>query len=483
MPDRVADAIEEIARPNRDEQPEKPQIQTDPARRRPGLLRNTPGPVVAILILVVAVVAGAAKFRLLGLPAISDSRYFAAFGRPGLRMAAAVIAGIVAAALVAWIFRPAQTLRRTARNWLTASLRRPARLPLFAAITAAVLIGVGLAVLVSRAVSGDYFPKAATDDALETALPAIVAALIAVALVVVFRRQKDTERGRFAQRFGTASTQLGDADVAVRVAGVYGMAAVADESSTFAHRQQCIDVLCGYLRLPYDPDWGSSHLSEFVSTTTWSATPPATNIEEQRRQAVRQNDREVRKSIVRVIARHLQDNADVSWSKNDFDFAGVLFEDASFADATFNGKRVAFDSATFRGETTSFEGANFNAEAVRFDGARFESDTTAFSDATFRAGHAWFDRAVFAGDSVAFDGVRFAGEYVYFDRADFAADETSFASARFKCLRASFDAPERWTNVLFDWDNSTAGNSQAPPRCVTPRPWPPYLVEEEAGQR
>jgi hypothetical protein len=140
---------------------------------------------------------------------------------------------------------------------------------------------------------------------------------------------------------------LGDADVAVRVAGVYGMAAVADESATFAHRQQCIDVLCGYLRLPYDPDWGSSRLSEFVSTTTWSATPPAINIEEQRRQAIRQNDREVRKTIIRVVSRHLQGNADTSWSGNDFDFTGVLFEDTSFDKVRFAGEYVSFARAGF----------------------------------------------------------------------------------------------------------------------------------------
>jgi hypothetical protein len=38
VPERVADAIEEIARPNRDDQQEKPQIQADPALRRPRLV-------------------------------------------------------------------------------------------------------------------------------------------------------------------------------------------------------------------------------------------------------------------------------------------------------------------------------------------------------------------------------------------------------------------------------------------------------------
>jgi hypothetical protein len=57
------------------------------------------------------------------------------------------------------------------------------------------------------------------------------------------------------ERFGAAAAQLGGQDVAVRIARVYAMAGVADES-TGLRRQQCIDVLCGYLRLPYSPSWG-----------------------------------------------------------------------------------------------------------------------------------------------------------------------------------------------------------------------------------
>jgi hypothetical protein len=97
--ERVADAIEEIARPNRDDQPEKPQIQTDPAHRRPRLLRNTPAAVVALVVLAAALAAGWATFWVLGHPAIND--------RPGLTFAASlpvrVVAAIVGAALsAAW---------------------------------------------------------------------------------------------------------------------------------------------------------------------------------------------------------------------------------------------------------------------------------------------------------------------------------------------------------------------------------------------
>jgi hypothetical protein len=484
MPERVADAIEEIARPNRDEQPEKPQIHADPGLRRPRLMRSTPGPILVAMIVAVGVLAGWGAYWLLGFLAAPDGAGLSRVGRPLVRIPIAVVVALLIAVLVAWTFRPVQTLRRAARSSAVAVRRRPARLSLFVAVSVAVVVGACLGVLTSRVFAGVFFPPAATtDDVLKTALPATAGAALAVALVVVFRRQKDSERARFAQRCGAASAQLGDSDVAVRIAGVYGMAAIADESSTFAHRQQCIDVLCGYLRLPYDPDWGSSHLTEFVSTTTWSATPPATNIEEQRRQAVRQNDREVRKTIVRVIVRHLQDNADVSWSGNDFDFTDVLFEGASFAGATFNGRRVSFAGAVFRGDTTAFDGVDFNSEIVTFHETRFESDHTTFADAAFRARYTTFEGAAFGGDDVSFEGATFGGEYVFFDGASFGAGETSFAATRFTCLRASFDSPEEWNQVDFDWDNAPSGSTQAPPRCITPRPWPPYLAGEELGSR
>jgi hypothetical protein len=254
------------------------------------------------------------------------------------------------------------------------------------------------------------------------------------------------------------------------------------QSPAFTRRQQCIDVLCGYLRLPYDPDSGENHLTEFVSTTTWSATPPATNIEEQRRQQIRQNDREVRNTIVRVITRHVQAKADTSWSANDFDFSGVLFESAAFDGTTFGGRYVLFDGATFTAEDTSFDGATFNAEDVSFIGAEFGTDTT-FAGATFRARFTSFDGTTFGGESTSFDRARFGGEYVYFRRAAFSGEKTTFKSARFRCLRASFDSPAEWNDVEFDWDKANvAGESPPPvPRCITPRPWPPSLADQQQG--
>jgi hypothetical protein len=62
MPERVAESIEEIARPNRNDQQEKPQIQADQALRRPRLTRSTPTAVVLLNAVAADVGAGWAVF-------------------------------------------------------------------------------------------------------------------------------------------------------------------------------------------------------------------------------------------------------------------------------------------------------------------------------------------------------------------------------------------------------------------------------------
>lgn len=81
-----------------------------------------------------------------------------------------------------------------------------------------------------------------------------------VALVVSYRKQRDAEEGKFATQFAAAAAQLGDSAPAVRIAGAYGVSASADRFPV--RRQQCIDVLTGYLRLPYNPEASRNHLVE-----------------------------------------------------------------------------------------------------------------------------------------------------------------------------------------------------------------------------
>ncbi|MFI7666305.1 pentapeptide repeat-containing protein [Nocardia sp. NPDC049526] len=250
----------------------------------------------------------------------------------------------------------------------------------------------------------------------------------AVALVVAYRRQRDLERGRFAELFGAAARQLGDADPAVRIAGVYAMAGVADEFSAPSRRQQCIDVLCGYLRLPYDAAGGSNHL---VSRAE-SADEAGTKIE--RVYQFRQNDREVRRTIVKVIADHLKRSADISWSARDFTFNGAVIEKADFRYAVFAGRHTSFARVVFS-DKTMFERALFVGPHVTFRDASFRDGPVSFDRAEFGTNRV--EKAELAGFGTTFAGVTFEGS-VSFEGVSFSGPRTTFAGARFLGSRTSF---------------------------------------------
>src|SRR6266487_5758356 len=105
------------------------------------------------------------------------------------------------------------------------------------------------------------------------------------------------------ERFATAADRLGsDKPPAVRLAGVYAMAGLADDWPE--NRQTCVDILCAYLRLPYDPDPGED------------ATPAD--------RATYQANREVRHTIIRLICTHLRDGEVESWQGLNLDFTSVV---------------------------------------------------------------------------------------------------------------------------------------------------------------
>ncbi|WP_245720448.1 pentapeptide repeat-containing protein [Nocardia uniformis] len=280
----------------------------------------------------------------------------------------------------------------------------------------------------------------------------------AVALVVAYRRQRDLERGRFAELFGAAAGQLGATDVAVRIAGVYAMAGVADEFSAPGRRQQCVDVLCGYLRLPYVPNEGANHL---VSRTE-RLDEDGAGVE--RTYQYRQNDRQVRDTIVRVMAEHLRYSAEYSWSTCDFDFTDAVFENADFRYAVFAGRNTRFVDATFLAtRTTTFEGARFLGKRVTFRGATFRGRATSFQRAVFRptrvgrserGGTATTFADVTFASLVTFDAAVFAGARTTFERATFTGDRTTFAEATFAAALTSFGA------ALFDGDRTSFAGAQ-----------------------
>ena len=143
-----------------------------------------------------------------------------------------------------------------------------------------------------------------------------------VALTVAYRRQREAERGRFGQRFADAAAQLGGTSAAVRMAGAYAMAALADESNEHLRRQQCIDVLSAYLRLPYLGGRHSDLLEQVVTTDTTVSFGGRTH-NDQRTFRLQPQEREVRLTIIRIIRDHLKGNANFSWKDHRFDFSGV----------------------------------------------------------------------------------------------------------------------------------------------------------------
>jgi hypothetical protein len=200
------------------------------------------------------------------------------------------------------------------------------------------------------------------------------------------------------ERFATAAGQLGsDKPAAVRLAGVYAMAGLADDWPE--NRQTCVDVLCGYLRLPYEPDPGRD--APGPDRLAFGAS------------------REVRHTVIRVITAHLQAGMPKakSWQGLNFDFTRVVFDGGSFAGAQFSGGEVSFDNAQFSGGEVSFHDAQFSGGWVSFWEAKFPGGLIYCADARFSGGMVDFNGAEFAGATVAFRGTRFSGGTVDFRHA------------------------------------------------------------------
>jgi uncharacterized protein YjbI with pentapeptide repeats len=207
------------------------------------------------------------------------------------------------------------------------------------------------------------------------------------------------------ERFATAAEQLGSDKPAVRLAGVYAMAGLADDWEE--NRQTCVDVLCAYLRMPYEPD-------------------PGQDVPETQQLAF-QAIREVRHTVIRVITAHLKIEAAVSWQGLNFDFTGVVFDGGDFSSAMFSGGRVNFSGARFCG-TVDFDHAEFSGGRVDFGRAEFSGGRVNFFAALFLGGRVNFSGAWFSGATVNFGGARFSGGTVQFGDAQFSGGTVYFAA-------------------------------------------------------
>jgi hypothetical protein len=241
------------------------------------------------------------------------------------------------------------------------------------------------------------------------------------------------------ERFATAAEQLGDNKPAtVRLAGVYAMAGLADDWKE--NRQTCVDVLCGYLRMPYEPDPGD--------------TAPGPE------RLAFQAGREVRHTVIRVITAHLKADMDPakSWQGLNLDFTGVVFDGGDFSEAKFSGGLVLFKDAKFTG-TMNFLHTEFTGGGgVWFGGAEF-SGWVNFTKAKFSSGgNVSFNGAVFSSGEVNFDYAVFSGSTVNFRGAVFSGGEVNFAQADWT-VPPGFDFPASggWRDLEHDRDTRETG--------------------------
>ena len=265
-----------------------------------------------------------------------------------------------------------------------------------------------------RLPSAGQFDVAQVLDLLKIALSVVAGFGGVVLLAVNYRKQRVAEDEhdlavqraereavqKFNERFGSAAEQLANDNAAVRLAGVYAMAGLADDWAD--KRQVCVDVLCGYLRITREAD----------------------------------GEAEVREAILRVIRDRTRRSGKLSWSALDFDFTGVTIENADFARREFSGE-VLFDGAEFVGGIASFAGAEFGK--LSFHGTRFSAAETTFGGMTVTGGQAEFVGAEFTGDKVDFADGYLQSSSVAFFRCRFAAPRVDFSSLDFVFGRLVFD--------------------------------------------
>ncbi|MEU4770320.1 pentapeptide repeat-containing protein [Actinosynnema sp. NPDC023794] len=189
------------------------------------------------------------------------------------------------------------------------------------------------------------------------------------ALVIAYRKQRlgEADHARedarlFNERYARVAEQLGSDKAAVRLAGVYAMADLADDWAI--RRQVCIDVFCGYLRLPYRPPGGDESDDDRAA----------------------QEERQVRHTVIRLIRDHLRPRAAVGWNGHDFDFTSAVFDGGDFNGAVFDGGTVSFRSAQFAGDVSFRDVVFAEGVEVSFDDAVFDGANVSLTGAAFAGG-------------------------------------------------------------------------------------------------
>lgn len=362
----------------------------------------------------------------------------------------------------------------------------PGELPVLSnramAWAAVVLIVLGVGLAAGLLVAFGNGQHSAQLDAIKTAGTIVLGTGGAAALWLTARRQRtselslnqtraahaatvaDAEARRITDLYGKAADQLGSAQAPVRLAGLYALERLAQDNPD--QRQTIVDLLCAYLRMPYEPPRREPVRRPAVRPS--GVSRPLLGSAARQRASVRlvppapradtptgtvteaEQEHQVRRTAQAILFRHLrvgikEKPADTFWPSINLDLTGALLGPANligcrigaadFTGATFTGDvwfskarfglDAVFTGVRFAGEV-SFSKARFDHSALfggvtfdnyaRFNDADFRG-TTRFGRADFRSG-AVFTTATFAGQAW-FDDVRFEG-WTEFDKARFA---------------------------------------------------------------
>jgi hypothetical protein len=266
-------------------------------------------------------------------------------------------------------------------------------------------------------------------DTIRTGLTVGAGTAGALALLLAARRQWLAERAQEAGEFDAAerhftelylkaAEQLGSEKAPVRLAGLYALERLAQGNP--GQRQAIVHLICGYLRMPYDPPQRPRPQSGAASSDV-------------------HEELQVRLTAQRILSNHLAVPAGVDVGKLaklraspiarfwpgmsldliganlvDFDLGRRCVSAAAFTGATFHGDAV-FGGSTFA-DYAWFEGATF-VRAADFSNATFEG-TAGFVSPLFLgrralrerpfSGNARFERATFA-DAAWFGDASFQG--------------------------------------------------------------------------
>jgi len=181
-----------------------------------------------------------------------------------------------------------------------------------------VLLAVTLVVIVTWAVTGWLLRIAAGDptrqiEAIKTGLTAGAGTGGAVALLLAVRRQwsaevstvhttHDAAERRLTELYTKAADQLGSDKAPVRFAGLYALERLADANPQ--QRQTIVNLLCAYLRMPYQPADNS------LLTSKGKPAELELRYDKYRKQ---REEGEVRNAAQRIVTRHLNPRNDDYW--------------------------------------------------------------------------------------------------------------------------------------------------------------------------